>query len=221
MKGYFTVETSLILPMVLAVQVFLIYAMLRQYDRCLLEQDMGILTVYAGAAGNTQEADRALERKNNQRQQQPYLIYEEEELSLNADGGYIEAHSRGKVRMPDMGWQQVLSGENFLSLEAGYGHAGRLLKVENLQIQKGKVVKMLQTEFTRGLNCNYLRLLLEKEPEEKRYQYCILTRGGIRGLLPCSLRYINGDAYLYYDISSTQNVAQLYGGRKINRECGV
>lgn len=41
MKGYFTVETSLILPMVLAVQVFLIYAMLRQYDRCLLEQDMG------------------------------------------------------------------------------------------------------------------------------------------------------------------------------------
>lgn len=44
MKGYFTVETSLILPMVLAVQVFLIYAMLRQYDRCLLEQDMGILT---------------------------------------------------------------------------------------------------------------------------------------------------------------------------------
>lgn len=77
---------------------------------------------------------------------------------------------------------------------------------------------MLQTEFTRGLNCNYLRLLLEKEPEEKRYQYCILTRGGIRGLLPCSLRYINGDAYLYYDISSTQNVAQLYGSRKINRE---
>jgi hypothetical protein len=126
MKGYFTVETSLILPMVLAVQVFLIYAMLRQYDRCLLEQDMGILTVYAGAAGNTQEADRALERKNNQRQQQHYLIYEEEELSLDADGGYIEAHSSGKVRMPDMGWQQVLSGENFLSLEAG----SRIQKLE-------------------------------------------------------------------------------------------
>lgn len=126
MKGYFTVETSLILPMVLAVQVFLIYAMLRQYDRCLLEQDMGILTVYAGAAGNTQEADRALERKNNQRQQQHYLIYEEKELSLNTDGGYIEAHSRGKVRMPDMGWQQVLSGENFLSLEAG----SRIQKLE-------------------------------------------------------------------------------------------
>lgn len=82
--------------------------------------------MYAGAAGNTQEADRALERKNNQRQQQHYLIYEEKELSLNADGGYIEAHSRGKVRMPDMGWQQVLSGENFLSLEAG----SRIQKLE-------------------------------------------------------------------------------------------
>lgn len=78
--------------------------------------------MYAGAAGNTQEADRALERKNNQRQQQHYLIYEEKELSLNTDGGYIEAHSRGKVRMPDMGWQQVLPGENFLTWKLVRGY---------------------------------------------------------------------------------------------------
>ncbi len=143
MKGYFTVETSLILPIVLAVQVFLIYAMLRQYDRCQLEQDMGILTVYAGAAGNTQEADRALERKNKQRQQQHYLIYEEEEISLNADGGYIEAHSAGRVRMPDMGWQQVLSGENILSLEAGSRiqklEPGSFLRVCRQIIESGKL----------------------------------------------------------------------------------
>ena len=143
MKGYFTVETSLILPIVLAVQVFLIYAMLRQYDRCQLEQDMGILTVYAGAAGNTQEADRALERKNKQRQQQHYLIYEEEEISLNADGGYIEAHSAGRVRMPDMGWQQVLSGENILSLKAGSRiqklEPGSFLRVCRQIIESGKL----------------------------------------------------------------------------------
>ena len=143
MKGYFTVETSLILPIVLAVQVFLIYAMLRQYDRCQLEQDMGILTVYAGAAGNTQEADRALEMKNKQRQQQHYLIYEEEEISLNADGGYIEAHSAGRVRMPDMGWQQVLSGENILSLEARSRiqklEPGSFLRVCRQIIESGKL----------------------------------------------------------------------------------
>lgn len=77
---------------------------------------------------------------------------------------------------------------------------------------------MLQTEFVKNLNCNYERILLDQKPEENRYQYCIVTRGGIRGLLPCSLRYINGLAYLYYDISSTQSVAQLYAGRCIKRQ---
>lgn len=75
----------------------------------------------------------------------------------------------------------------------------------------------MQTEFVRSLNCNYERILLEKKPEEKRYQYCILSRGGIKGLLSCSLRYINGSAYLYYDISSKQNLKQLYSTRSIPR----
>lgn len=77
---------------------------------------------------------------------------------------------------------------------------------------------MVQTEYIRSANCNYERILLEEKPDEKRYQYCILSRGGIKGLLPCSLRYINGRAYLYYDITSRQNVAQLYGSRVITRE---
>ena len=76
---------------------------------------------------------------------------------------------------------------------------------------------MLQTEYLRNLNSNYERILLDKKPEENRYQYCILSRGGIRGLLPCSLRYINGLAYLYYDITSKQNVAQLFSVRCITR----
>ena len=77
---------------------------------------------------------------------------------------------------------------------------------------------MLQTEFLRSLNCNYERVLLEQNPEEKRYQYCMLSRGGIKGLLSCSLRYINGMAYLYYDITSKQNVAQIYGKRAMSRQ---
>lgn len=78
--------------------------------------------------------------------------------------------------------------------------------------------KSLKTEYIRNLNCNYVRMTLEEKPEESRYQYCILNRGGIRFLLPCSLRYIDGEAYLYYDISSTQNIAQLFDGRTLDRE---
>lgn len=77
---------------------------------------------------------------------------------------------------------------------------------------------MLDVEYVRSLNCNYERILLDKMPEEKRYQYSILGRCQISGLLPSSLRYIDGRAYLYYDISSRQNIALLYGSRCITRE---
>lgn len=76
---------------------------------------------------------------------------------------------------------------------------------------------MLRTEYIRSLNCNYERILLDRKPEEKRYQYCILSRGGMKGLLPCSLRYINGLAYLYYDISSRQSMAKCYETKSIDR----
>ncbi len=77
---------------------------------------------------------------------------------------------------------------------------------------------MLQTEYLRSLNSNYERILLDRKPEERKYQYCILSRGGIKGLLSCSLRYINGLSYLYYDISSKQNIVQLYDKRPMNRK---
>ena len=77
---------------------------------------------------------------------------------------------------------------------------------------------MLNTEYIRSLNANYERLLLERKPEEKKYQYCMISRGGIKGLLPCSLRYIDGEAYLYYDITSRQNVAQLFEKKPITRQ---
>ncbi len=82
------------------------------------------------------------------------------------------------------------------------------------EIQSNK----LETEYVRNLNCNYVRVALKEKPQESRYQYCILNRGGIRFLLPCSLRYIDGAAFLYYDISSTQNIAQLFEGKTLGRE---
>ncbi len=77
---------------------------------------------------------------------------------------------------------------------------------------------MIRSEYIRSLNCNYQRIWLEQKPEEKKYQYCILSRGGIKGLLPCDLRYINGEAYLYYDITSKQNLAHIQKTGSIDRE---
>ncbi len=76
----------------------------------------------------------------------------------------------------------------------------------------------MKTEFVRNLNSNYKRILLDRKPDEQRYQYCILNRGGIKGLLPCSLRYIDDNGYLYYDITSRQNMKQLFENKTISRD---
>lgn len=76
----------------------------------------------------------------------------------------------------------------------------------------------MNTEYVRNLHSNYVRLALDGKPEEKKYQYCILSRGGIKGLLPCSLRYLDGNAYLYYDITSKQNLVQFHQKGNITRE---
>lgn len=82
--------------------------------------------------------------------------------------------------------------------------------------KKGKI--NMQMEYVRNLHSNYLRLELSEKPQERRYQYCILGRGGISGLLDCELRYLDEKAFLYYDITSRQNLGQLYAGRLIDRQ---
>jgi hypothetical protein len=77
---------------------------------------------------------------------------------------------------------------------------------------------MLNAEYVRVLNCNYEKIGLTDNPDTKRYQYCILGRGGIKGLLHCDLHIIDHETFLYYDISSKQNMAALYKGKKVNRE---
>ncbi len=77
---------------------------------------------------------------------------------------------------------------------------------------------MVQSDYIRNLNRNYERVLLEKGTDCKRYQYCILFRGGIKYLLSCSYKQIDENNYLYYDISSSQNIKQMFGGKQISRD---
>ena len=76
----------------------------------------------------------------------------------------------------------------------------------------------MKAEYVRNLNCNYQRLEPGEQPDEKRYQYCIMERGGFRHLLSCDVRKEDGKTYLYYDISSTQNLVQLFMGTVIDRD---
>lgn len=61
---------------------------------------------------------------------------------------------------------------------------------------------------------NYM--VLECPPELKEnYQYKMLAANRIKGLLVCSGRTIDSREYLYYDISSRQNLTDLYDRRPV------
>lgn len=62
---------------------------------------------------------------------------------------------------------------------------------------------------------SYMIIPCPPEAETEGYQYRMLEMNRIKGLLPCGLRYIDGERYLYYDISGKQSMQGLYEGRKI------
>ena len=45
-EGYLTLEAALILPMLIAAILFVIYMLVFQYNRCLLEQDLGAMALW-------------------------------------------------------------------------------------------------------------------------------------------------------------------------------
>lgn len=61
----------------------------------------------------------------------------------------------------------------------------------------------------------YMIIPCPPEAETEGYQYRMLEMNRIEGLLSCSLRYIDGVRYLYYDITGKQSLQGLYEGRKI------
>ena len=69
--------------------------------------------------------------------------------------------------------------------------------------------------YKRELSHSYL--VMEDIPDELsgHYQYRMILRNRIPGLLASSERYIEGRACLYYDISSRQSLEQLYLSAKI------
>ena len=45
--AYFTVEAAMVFPFVMGAVLFTIFMFIFQYDRCLMEQDIGMLVLYA------------------------------------------------------------------------------------------------------------------------------------------------------------------------------
>lgn len=114
-----TAEAALVMPMVIGVILFVIYMLMFQYDRCLLEQDLGAMALWGSRVEFSEVSD--LEQMTQARiagmYQEKYLAWEITELNASLERNSFSVRGGGQLTFPVPGW-------NFWSAENVWGSRG-------------------------------------------------------------------------------------------------
>lgn len=76
----------------------------------------------------------------------------------------------------------------------------------------------MQAEYRREMNHSYLVLKADEEMDPQGYEIKMLLHNAPAGLLPLSVRYIDGEPLFYYEVTSKQSISLLYETKKFGRE---
>ncbi len=76
----------------------------------------------------------------------------------------------------------------------------------------------MKAEFRREMHRSYMILSGEELPEAGSYPMRMLEENVIPGFLPCSVREIDGERFLYYDITSMLSLRVLLDMGQVDRE---
>ncbi len=76
----------------------------------------------------------------------------------------------------------------------------------------------MDVKFLKDYQHNYMIVKCEQEEFAHSYSCKFLSANKIKGILHCSVRYINSMAYLYYDVTSCTTLAQLFQSKKMTFE---
>lgn len=103
--AYFTLEAALIFPIVLSVVLLVIYLLFYEYDRCLMEQDMGALSLYGATvqAEDNEARMRLLAARKNALYEEKYIAWNNGEVSMRLEKGKIQVERTGTLLFPFLG----------------------------------------------------------------------------------------------------------------------
>ncbi|MCM1194281.1 MAG: hypothetical protein NC389_17895 [Acetatifactor muris] len=138
-NAYFTVEAALVFPVVMGTVLFVIFMLLFQYDRCLLEQDLGAAALW----GSSQEVSdvTVLEEMVNERMagiyRGKYAAWEITEWKASLEKNLFSVQGGGRVTFPVPEWN-FWSVENIWAAEAHYS-CRRLSPVTFIRLCRGLV----------------------------------------------------------------------------------
>ncbi len=97
-KGYFTVEAAMVLPVVFGAILFLIGIMFFQYDRCLMEQELGVYTIHSSRDKYEKDwwIDQEWRKEQRAEYDNRYLQWEREEFVIEREGNKIITQQSGR-----------------------------------------------------------------------------------------------------------------------------
>lgn len=117
-NAYFSVEAALILPLVTAALLLGIYLLCFQYDRCLLEQDMGRLLLSGQSASMEAQGDAELWESQMRKKAETiswdkYVAWEMEKLDMVLQKNQIRVTGQGKLNFPVPRWNIWKKDDSF------------------------------------------------------------------------------------------------------------
>ena len=131
--GYFTVEAAMVMPVVLGVIVFIMYLLFFQYNRCLLEQDIGVLAMRGAAlqAENNEDRIDKLRQQAEEVYREKYIVWRGGEIQIRLERGKLEVKQSGAVMSPGGGsWTTEACYENQILSPTTFIRTYRKLKKE-------------------------------------------------------------------------------------------
>ena len=123
-EAYFTVEAALVLPLVMSAMLLGCYLFCFQYDRCLLEQDMGSMTVWcsraaSGNAGDARELKSKIEERMDEIYRDKYVAWEFTLMNVDLNHNNFSVNGSGQLIFPVPGWN-FWNDSNIWSTEREY-----------------------------------------------------------------------------------------------------
>lgn len=105
-NAYFTVEAALVLPLVIGALIFTVFLFIFQYDRCLLEQDINMLAVCAGAATaeNSEALEEIIRKKASEVFMDKYAAWTMNDLQIAVKGNRVSVRGGGYLTLPLPEW---------------------------------------------------------------------------------------------------------------------
>jgi hypothetical protein len=112
-EGYFTVEATLVMPIMLGVVFMTMYLWYFQYDRCRQDQETGLLAMQAASLRNVTAEERCDEviRHGADADEEIYIAWEPGELHARQQGYTLDVERTGGLTFPLPGWN-LLTGKN-------------------------------------------------------------------------------------------------------------